>query len=226
MEETLKTAKMVVDLYDNLISEGEEIKRICKRLYFAGNKKTIDGEFFESWKMNCLSLLKSTFGSSSPYYDSFANYKFFDYYNSIQIFLGILKGARKDVEKGYFFHKDLMLSVNIHASLIKRAREHITGGDYAKARVILETTLLEILGKICENKSIGYNEKDTLKLFAQTLHERRLIPESSKQKLEELEEEFGNKTSEPTGKKDLEAVCSWILNFLNDYLGSQILILN
>ena len=226
VEDTLKNAKIVVGLYENLISEGEEIKKVCKRLYFAGNKKTIDGEFFESWKMNCLSLLKSTFGSSSPYYDSFANYKFFDYYNSIQIFLGILKGARQDVEKGYFFHKDLMLSVNIHASLIKRAREHIAEEEYAKARIILETTLLEILGKICENKRIVYKEKDTLKSFAQTLHERRLIPESSKHKLEELEEEFGNKASESAGKKSLEAACTWILNFLNDYLGSQILILN
>ena len=144
----------------------------------------------------------------------------------LQIFLGILKGARNDVEKGYFFHKDLMLSVNIHASLIKRARECIGRGETDKARVILETTLLEILAKICENKHIGYKEDDTLRSFAQCLFDRRLIPGSMKSKLEALADELGGDDRDAPGKKDLEATCSWILNFLNDYLGSQILILN
>jgi hypothetical protein len=226
VEDTLKTTRKVVRLYDDLIAAGEEIKRTCKRLYFAGNKKTIDGEIFESWKMNCLSLLKSTFGSSSPYYDSFANYKFFDYYNSTQIFLGILKGARKDVEQGYFFHKDLMLSVNIHASLIKRAREYIAREEYDKAQVILETTLMEILAKICENKQLSYSQTETLESFAQSLYDRQLIPESSKQKLQELAGEFKVPPRPEAGRKDLDEASSWILNFLDDYLGSQILILN
>ena len=226
MEETLKTAQKVVRFYEDLISEGNEIKKICKRLYFAGNKKNIDGEIFESWKRNCLSLLKSTFGSSSPYYDSFSNYKFFDYYNSTQIFLGILKGAKKDVENGYFFHKDLMLSVNIYASMIKRAQDYIESGEQQKANVILETTLMEILAKICENKHLAYSPSDTLESFAQLLFERQIIPERLKKRLEQLSGDFAENSRTMAGGKDLSAVSSWILNFLNDYLGSQILILN
>lgn len=226
MEETLNTTEKVVELYADLIAEGEEIKKTCKRLYFSGNKKTIDGEVFQAWKMNCLSLLKSTFGSSSPYYDSFANYKFFDYFNSTQIFLGILKGAKKDVEKGYFFHKDLMLSVNIYASLIKRAQVLIEDGDQQKAGGILETTLLEILAKICENKHVGYTPQDSIGSFAQLLFSRKLLSEDAKKRLEELAGESFRQTPAEVGQKDLLAVSNWMLNFLNDYLGSQILILN
>ena len=104
----LDKVERVVKLFDEVIEKGEEIKKICKRLYFLGNKKAIAPEMFEAWKINCLSLLKSTFGSTSLHYDNFVKLKFFDYYNSTQIYLGILKGARTDLERGYFFHKDLI----------------------------------------------------------------------------------------------------------------------
>ena len=161
--------KKVAGLFTELIKQGEEIKETCKRLYFSGDKKSVAPQTFEAWKTSCLSLLKSTFGSSSPQYDRFANLKFFDYYNSMQIFLGILNGGREDVEKGYFFHKDLMLSVNIYDSLIYRAENRVDNEQREKAAVILETTLQEILTKICENKKIKYNRKENTVALAEKL---------------------------------------------------------
>lgn len=119
-----------------------------------------------------------------------------------------------------------MLSVNIYASMIKRAQDFIDRGEQQKAKVILETTLMEILAKICENKHLGYTQGDTLESFARLLFERQLIPEGSKKRLEELSGEFAENSRPMAGEKDLSAASSWILNFLNDYLGSQILILN
>ena len=65
----------VVKLFDELIAEGETIKQACKKLYFSGQKKAVSPELFTAWKTKCLSLLKSTFGSSSPQFDNFTNAK-------------------------------------------------------------------------------------------------------------------------------------------------------
>ena len=213
----------VVKLFDELIAEGEAIKQTCKKLYFSGQKKEVSPEVFTAWKTKCLSLLKSTFGSSSPQFDSFTNAKFFDYYNATQVFLGILKAASLDIQKGYFFHKDLMLSVNIYDSLLDRARQQIGNGQLRKGEAILEAVLHEVLGKICHNKKIPFNGGDGVDSLAEILLEAQTIPESVKNDLVDLHQQFqrGNTTAQ-----ELTATTEWILSFLNEYLGGQILILN
>ena len=220
--------KRVTELFNQLIEEGEEIKSSCKRLYFMGNKKSIDPEVFSAWKTSCLSLLKSTFGSSSPHFATFTTVKFFDYFNTVQIYLGILKGARTDLEKGFFFHKDLMLSVNILDSFISRAQEWADEGQIGKGVVVLETTLQEILTKICENKKIHYRRKDAIPALARKLAGENIIPEQVRDKLLEIQELLrlpGDSGARPAFE-DFRAVKNWMLEFLYEYLGSQILILN
>ncbi len=216
----------VVGLFDTIIAEGEEIRNTCRKLYFAGNKKNIPPERFEAWKTNCLSLLKSTFGSSSPYYDSFAKLKFFDYYNSTQIYLGILKGAREDLQKGYFFHKDLMLSVNIYYSLITRALQCIGREESRKAAAILETALLEILAKICENRNIAYLPLDGIEELAKRLASVGLLQPPMRRSIAEKGRLFAESFASDAGGEELEQAGKWLQEFLNEYLGSQIMILN
>ncbi|UCF98607.1 MAG: hypothetical protein JSV89_03495 [Spirochaetaceae bacterium] len=213
----------VIKLFDELVAEGEAIKQKCKKLYFSGQKKDISPELFSEWKIKCLSLLKSTFGSSSPQFDSFANAKFFDYYNATQVFLGILKAASLDVKKGYFFHKDLMLSVNIYDSLLGRARRYIANQRLRKAEAILEAVLREVLSKICLNKKIPFEQDDGIAALAETLLKAEIIPETVKNELLALQERFLQSNA---SAGELTAANDWILNFLNDYLGGQILILN
>ncbi|MBN1834811.1 MAG: hypothetical protein JW820_03110 [Spirochaetales bacterium] len=222
-EGTSRSTATVLHRFDELIEEGERLKESCRKLYFAGSKKSIDPEEFEAWKTNCLSLLKSTFGSSSPHFDAFVNRKFFDYYNSTQIYLGILKGAKEDLRKGYFFHKDLMLSVNIFDSLLNRARRQLQDGDGGEARGILKAVLAEILGKICENKNVPYGSEDTPGSLILQLGRADVLPSEVQGTLEKLQGDF----NDPRSGKDLLAEdLEILLAFLDEYLGSQIIILN
>jgi hypothetical protein len=213
----------VVKLFDELIAEGETIKQACKKLYFSGQKKAVSPEMFTAWKIKCLSLLKSTFGSSSPQYDNFTNAKFFDYYNATQVFLGILKAASLDIRKGYFFHKDLMLSVNIYDSLLARARQQIESGQLRKAEAILEAVLQEVLGKICHNKKIPFGQDNPVVTLAEILLKAETIPESVRDELSAMQQQFRWTNADA---RQLVAATEWILSFLNEYLGGQILILN
>jgi hypothetical protein len=213
----------IVKLFDELIAEGETIKQTCKKLYFSGQKKAVSPEVFAEWKTKSLSLLKSTFGSSSPQFDSFANAKFFDYYNSTQVFLGILKAAHQDVQKGYFFHKDLMLSVNIYDSLLTRARTCIDRDQLRKAEAILEAVLREVLGKICHNKKLPFAVDDEVSALAELLVKAETIPEAAKTRLMDFYRKFDCQDTDAT---ELAAAHEWIASFLNEYLGGQILILN
>jgi len=218
--------KKVVDLFTELIRQGEEIKETCKRLYFSGDKKTVAPQTFEAWKTSCLSLLKSTFGSSSPQYDRFANLKFFDYYNSMQIFLGILKGSREDVEKGYFFHKDLMLSVNIYDSLISRAGDRVENDQREKAAIILETTLQEILTKICENKRIKYNREEDTRTLAEKLASIGVLNDEIHSQVKRNAERLERAAGDSISAEELAEIIQWLRDFLNDSLGARIMILN
>jgi hypothetical protein len=212
----------VVRLFDELIAEGETIKQTCKKLYFSGQKKAVSPEMFTAWKIKCLSLLKSTFGSSSPQFDNFTNAKFF-YYNATQVFLGILKAASLDIRKGYFFHKDLMLSVNIYDSLLARARQQIERGQLRKAEAILEAVLQEVLGKICNNKKVPFEQDAAVGILAEILLKAEAITESVRDELSALQQQFRRANSDA---QQLTAATEWILSFLNEYLGGQILILN
>jgi hypothetical protein len=218
--------KKVVSLFTELIRQAEEIKETCKRLYFSGDKKSVAPQTFEAWKTSCLTLLKSTFGSSSPQYDRFANLKFFDYYNSMQIFLGILKGSREDVEKGYFFHKDLMLSVNIYDSLISRAADRVDNDQIEKAAVILETTLQEILTKICENKKIKYNREEDIRVLAEKLASIGVLNDDIHSQVKRYAERLERGVGNSIFSVELTEIIQWLRDFLNDYLGSRIMILN
>ncbi len=222
----MRTTGKVMALFDELIGAGEQIKKTCKRLYFAGNKRTIDPEEFERWRTSCLSLLKSTFGSSSPHYDSFANLKFFDHYNSTQIYLGILRGARDDLEKGYFFHKDLMLSVAIYDSLLNRAGRHLEAGHTGPAAVLMETVLAEILAKIADNRHLPHPAQDDIPLLASRLHEAGVFKEGVQERLLSVAGLLGTATDGAGRTEELGEALSWIAAFLNDYLASQIMILN
>jgi hypothetical protein len=213
-------------MFDELIARGEEIKKTCKGLYFSGSKKKISAEAFEAWKINSLSLLKSTFGASSPHYDNFTRLKFFDHYNSTQIYLGILKGAREDLRCGYFFHKDLMLSVNIYHSLISRARQIAGKGDAIKAAAVLETALLEVLAKICENKRVSYQQEDRIEDLASRLVTVGAIGEMIHRTIVEKQLLLNGSTAPESRLGALSDFAAWLQEFLNDYLGSQIMILN
>lgn len=216
----------VAGLFEELIRQGEEIKETCKRLYFSGDKKTVAPQTFEAWKTSCLSLLKSTFGASSPHYDRFTNLKFFDYYNSMQIFLGILKGSKENVEKGYFFHKDLMLSVNIYDSLISRAGDKAAKGMGARAAGVLETTLQEILTKICENKNIKYSNEEDIRTLAGKLTSIGILSENTLEKVKKYTERLEQVTDDNISDVNIAEIIQWLRDFLNDYLGSKIMILN
>ncbi len=216
----------VIKLFNELIEKGEEIKSNLKRLYFSGNKKSVNTELYESWRTSCLTLLKSTFSSSSPHYDRFVNLKIFDYYNATQVYLGILTSARDDIAKGYFYHKDLMLSVNIYNSLLNRSVELAKRGELEKSVGILEAVILEILVKILDYKKIPHEEVTTIEELADLLFKKEVIEEDNRNKLREISEFLKDSVIVKLSVDEYLERVKWVQNFLYDYLGSRILILN
>jgi hypothetical protein len=215
--------RRVLALFDELIARGELIKDICKKIYFSGGKKTIDVQAFEAWRTSCLTLLRSTFGTSSPHYDSFINLKFFDHYNSTLLYLGILQGARDDIKGGYFYHKDLMLSVNIFNSFLSRAGDLSRAGEMTKALGLLETVTREALKKLAETQGCANGAPDDVMGFADALSRSGILPV-------ETRDAFGSLCAYTSGADaangSFEEWLSWVQKFLYEYLGSRIVIVN
>jgi hypothetical protein len=216
--------KKVIGLFEQLITQGEEIKNTCKKLSFAGNKKAIDPQTWETWKTSCLTLLRSTFGTSSPHYDSFSNVKFFDYYNSTLIYLGILQSARDDIEKGYFYHKNLMLSVNVFTSFLSRAKAFEEEGQREKALGLLETVMSEGLKKLAESKRLAISASDGRERITEALVTAGALSQEAREKLVELDRFIAGGRSGSAA--DFALWNTWLQKFIYENLGSQIVILN
>jgi hypothetical protein len=217
--------KSVIGLFDELTARGEEIKNTCKKLSFSGNKKSVDPQTYEAWKTSCLTLLRSTFGTSSPHYDSFSNLKFFDYYNSTLIYLGILQSAKDDIRKGYFYHKDLMLSVNIFVSFLARARTYEERGYSERALGLLGAIAVEALRKLAESKRITIKKMEKTGQMAAELLATGVLNQESTDKLMDMERFLENGRSETT-PSDFSSWNAWLQKFIYDNLGSQIVIVN
>jgi hypothetical protein len=216
----------VTGLFDDLIGKGEKIKDECKKMYFAGAKKAIDAQAFEAWRTSCLTLLRSTFGTSSPHYDSFVNLKFFDHYNSTLLYLGILQGARDDIRKGYFYHKDLMLSVNIFNSFLSRALLFAEKGEGQKALGVLETVVCDALRKLAETRGISLEQTCGMLRAADALLKAGAIPESTRESITELQTFLAAGPSADREGGDFSAWHGWAQKFLYEHLGSKIVIVN
>lgn len=218
--------RRVLALFDELIGRGEKIKDVCKKIYFSGGKKTIDAQAFEAWRTSCLTLLRSTFGTSSPHYDSFINLKFFDHYNSTLLYLGILQGARDDIKNGYFYHKDLMLSVNIFNSFLSRASTLSRAGESSKALGLLEAVTHEALKKLAETQGCASGTSDGVMSLAGALCNAGTIPAETKDAFEKLCSFTTGAEGADGSTLRFEEWLAWVQKFLYEYLGSRIVIVN
>jgi hypothetical protein len=221
----------VLSLFDDLIAQGEQTRDACRKMYFAGAKKAIDAQAFTAWRTSCLTLLRSTFGTSSPHYDSFTNIKFFDHYNSTLLYLGILQGAREDLSKGYFYHKDLMLSVNIFNSFLSHARAYCARGEREKAVGILESVLNEALRKLAESHGLATHPPDGIVGVSAVLARSNAITEEARVILCDLQQFLKRDSVGAAGNAawdagEFERWHGWTQKFLYEYLGARIVIEN
>jgi hypothetical protein len=218
--------KNVICLFDELIARGEQIKDACKKLYFSGVKKAIDTQSFEAWRTSSLTLLRSTFGTSSPHYDSFINLKFFDHYNSTLLYLGILQGAREDLRKGYFYHKDLMLSVNVFNAFLLRASTFAAKGEYEKAAGILEAVMSEALRKLADARGLPPDCLCGLPEAAESLFRAGALQAEPRDRIRELSDLVNGKAGFTCDDERFSTWQEWVHAFVYEQLGSRIVIVN
>ena len=219
-------SQRVICLFDDLISQGEKIKKACKTMYFSGGKRAIDAQAFEAWRTSCLTLLRSTFGTSSPHYDSFINLKFFDHYNSTLLYLGILQGARDDLSKGYFYHKDLMLSVNIFNTFLADSLDFHRRGQVTKALGLLESVLRGALRKLSDAHGIAAEQPFDEKRTAATLARAHVIPAEVEAGIAKVCDYLRDAGDKDGGRDGFVECQSWTQRFLYEFLGSRIVIVN
>jgi hypothetical protein len=218
--------KNVISLFDELIAHGERIKEECRKHYFSGAKTPIDAQGFEAWRTSCLTLLRSTFGSSSPHCDSFMNLKFFDHYNSTLLYLGILQGARQDLHQGYFYHKDLMLSVNVLNAFLARASRFAENGDLEKAAGVLEAVVCEALRKLVDAQGLPSTASATMADAAEALCRAGALREEPRDRIWKLAESVQGKAPFGGDRRSFSAWAEWARAFIHENLGSRIVIVN
>ncbi|MBN2565846.1 MAG: hypothetical protein JXB46_09050 [Candidatus Eisenbacteria bacterium] len=226
----------VTRLFDTLIDTGEAFRDQSRQCAFGREKRVVDAAAYEQWRTSCLTAIRSTFGSSSVHFDRFVGVTFFDYYNSTQIYLGILRSARTDLTNGYFFHKDLMLSVNIYHAMLSRARARAEKGQYDYAACVLEAVVEQILDKMLDSRRAasaggaapaagpGAASPDALDDLVDDVASLGAMDPSEAEQLRR----YGAWTAEREGASEVQVMrwIDWAAGFLISHLASRIVILN
>lgn len=127
------------------------------------------------WQTACLYILEQTFGVKSIYYKKFQ--KSTSYSDDSQLDWGVelMKGAREEIEKGFLYKIERLVSADFFNSIIEQATHLLESGfkDAAAVygRVIIENTLKDL----AKREDVKILDKITLAALNQLLWKKESV---------------------------------------------------
>lgn len=100
------------------------------------------------WQTACLYILEQTFGAKSIYYKKFQKSAYYSDDSQLDWGVELMKGAREEIEKGFLYKIEHLVSADFFNSIIEQATYLLESGfkDAAAVygRVIIENTLKDL----------------------------------------------------------------------------------
>lgn len=139
----MSTRQSLLKRFDELIEFGKSLPRYLNSSSLEELAKK------QRWQTSCLYILGRTFGKESTYYETFqAILKYGNLQAHITHGLALLEGAREEIEKGFLYKIEHLISVDFFDSILEQAQYLLDKGfkDVAAilGRVVIENTLKDI----------------------------------------------------------------------------------
>lgn len=148
-----------LDRLDGLADEGRRLasntREVMKTTYLADNTGV------QNWLVRVDNILNTVFGAESPHYQHFeaiAQSKAINRPREAEQIIGILEGAKEDLEQGFLLSQEELVAGEVFDSVLEQA-EHLSDRGYGIAagvlgRVVLEDALkrLSSMGEIDQDQ--------------------------------------------------------------------------
>jgi hypothetical protein len=124
-----------------------------------------DEQAFYAWASSSLNLLMGVFGKESPHYEQLHaeisqtkdHYVEADHLNACK---GIFLGAKSDVDDGYVFQLDRVISAEIFGDFVTAAKAALSEGQYTVATVLASSALEDALKKYATKNGLDVEGKN------------------------------------------------------------------
>lgn len=150
----MKKVKVLKSRLEFLISIAEETQESLYYLKLVGS--FVNSELFAEFRSSSLSFLSTTFGSKHNYYLEFEKEVKKNTLDSVLYGKGILKGAKNEIENGWYFSTKALISAEIFTDFLEMA-EYLLEENYKDpAAVMIGSVLEQHLRKLCESNEIDF----------------------------------------------------------------------
>lgn len=147
-----------------LISEGRQIAKLQKGPKgegFIGYNNLDDKTALWSWLTKVENILTNVFTDKSPHSARFKEYRddgiYYDYH--VHAVLGILTGAKDDLENGFLLGQEFIVAGVVFDSILEEAK-HLNENEYKDPAAVLSRVVLEkALQEIADEIGVNPNQK-------------------------------------------------------------------
>lgn len=163
--------KRYLQRLEGLITEGRQIAKLQRgpnTQTFIGHNNLDDKTALLSWLTRVENILKNVFTDESPHFLRFLEYRDpgVRYSYEVHAILGILSGAKDDLEHGFLIGQEFIVAGIVFDSILEEAKflneKSFKDPAAVLARVVLEQTLKEIAEEIgieADNKASVINNE-------------------------------------------------------------------
>ncbi|MFQ5886533.1 MAG: HEPN domain-containing protein [Anaerolineae bacterium] len=156
-----KFDERVILRLQQLIKQGEDLLA-SKQPSGIGGWWIENTRLLSQWVTNCLNFLSRVLGDDSEHYRRFDEEKteaILGDASPAERCLGVLIATREDIESGFLFERELLISADVFDDFLEQA-EHLLENKYKDAAAVLIGSVLESsLRKMCVTHGIDVTDK-------------------------------------------------------------------
>jgi len=153
-----KFDERVTDNLEQLIKQGEELLATKQSRY----PETLDHRLLSQWITSSLNFISRALGKNTEHYrrlDAEKDYALQGWTNPIERCLGVLMAVRADIESGFLFERELLISADVFDDFLEQA-QHLLENKYKDAAAVLIGSVLESsLRKMCIKNGVDVTDK-------------------------------------------------------------------
>lgn len=208
----------VLDRLDRLLKMGEAILGNQHRVDGAAGR-WVHGEQTIQWRTSCLNFLSRVLGEDSQHYRYFPpeGYRVED----AQKMLGVLRAAKDDIESGFLFDRDLLISADAFDDILEQA-EHLLENKYKDAAAVLIGAALEsTLRKMCAQSGIGLTGYETIEPLNVKLAGQKVYNKLVKKQITvwaDLRNNAAHGHFDNYNQSNVEDMDKWVRSFMEQHL--------
>lgn len=213
------TKDRVLERLDALIKKGEEVRKTHKPNPPGVLGPTLSSERFSEWKTASQSFLKRVLGEDDTYFRNFLDEVESGYTAHLSKGMGILKAVKDDIEGGYLFKVESLISAEIFDNFLEQAEYLLREGYKDPAAVLIGGVLESSLETICERENVSYGQKAGIQKLNQLLYKNKVYDKLMLKKVTawgEIRNASAHAEYDTYDHKDVEEMLQGVGRFVSD----------